>query len=389
MSRLPTPLAVLLLLSPLAAQESEKQVHTTKSGLKYEILRPGQERTNPEPGEKVEVHYTGWLLDGTKFDSSHKHGKPFSFTIGSGVIKGWSEGVALMTVGSKYRFTIPWKLAYGERGADDVIPPKADLVFEIELLSVMRLPTFTAPDPKKQQATKSGLKYEVLQAGEGEPPRPGQGVKVRFAVWSDRGQHVFSTEVNNHVIEGICGSLRLAMPTGEKFLTEAVRLMKPGARYRFEVPAELCWGGRGVAPHVQPNATTIWELELMQINDVPKFEKPDPEKMVKRESGLKYEILEEGTGKSPSASDQVTVHYTGYLEDGTVFDSSLARGEPTTFPLGGVIPGWIEGLQLMKEGAKYRFTIPSDLAYGPRGSPPTIPPNATLIFVVELIKVGK
>ena len=165
--------------------------------------------------------------------------------------------------------------------------------------------------------------------------------------------------------------------------------MKAGARYRFEVPPELCWGARGIAPNVQPNATTIWELELMQINDVPKFEKPDPEKMIKRESGLQYEVLEEGAGKSPTARDQVTVHYTGYLEDGTVFDSSLARAEPATFPVGGVIPGWIEGLQLMKEGAKYRFTIPSDLGYGPRGSPPTIPPNATLIFVVELIKIGK
>jgi FKBP-type peptidyl-prolyl cis-trans isomerase len=176
---------------------------------------------------------------------------------------------------------------------------------------------------------------------------------------------------------------------GEKFLTEAVQLMKPGARYRFEVPPELCWGAKGIAPRVPPNAITIWELKLMKINDVPKFEKPDPEKMIKRESGLQYEVLVEGGGPNPTAADQVTVHYTGYLQDGTVFDSSLARAEPATFPLGRVIPGWTEGLQLMNVGAKYRFTIPSDLAYGEQGSAPVIPPNATLIFVVELLKIGK
>jgi peptidylprolyl isomerase len=385
-SRPYTPLVLVLLLSPLAAQ-GEKPVHTTQSGLKYEILRPGKEGTNPKPGEKVEVHYTGWLEDGTKFDSSHDSGDPYSFTIGTGVIAGWSEGVALMTVGSKYRFTIPWKLAYGERGRGP-IPPKANLIFEIELLKVPRPPPFTAPDPAKQQATKSGLKYEVLAAGVGEPPRPGQGVKIGFAVWSGQGTHILSTEADGHVLTGMCTSLRLTR-LGERFLTEAVQLMKPGARYRFEVPPELCWGPRGIAPHVPPNAITIWELELMQINDVPKFEKPDPEKMIKRESGLKYEVLKEGTGKTPTRSDRVTVNYTGYLEDGTVFDSSLARGEPATFSLRGVIPGWTEGLQLMKEGARYRFTIPPGIGYGPRGSPPTIPPNATLIFVVELIKVGR
>jgi peptidylprolyl isomerase len=387
-SRLEIPLALVLLLSPLAAQEENKpQVHTTKSGLKYEIQRPGQEGTNPKPGERVKVHYTGWLTDGTKFDSSRDRGDPFSFTIGKGVIEGWSEGVALMTVGSRYRFTIPWKLAYGEQGRGP-IPQKADLIFEIELLAVMRKPTFTKPDPAQQKATESGLKYEVLTAGEGETPRAGQGVKLGFAVWSDQGTHILSTGADGHVLTGMCSSLRLTR-IGEKFLTEAVQLMKPGARYRFEVPPELCWGERGIAPHVPPNAITIWELELMQINDVPRFEKPDPEKMVKRESGLQYEVLVEGTGPSPTAADQVTVHYTGYLEDGTVFDSSLARAEPATFPLGRVIPGWTEGLQLMKVGAKYRFTIPSDLAYGERGSPPTIPSNATLIFVVELIKIGK
>jgi len=107
------------------------------------------------------------------------------------------------------------------------------------------------------------------------------------------------------------------------------------------------------------------------------------------ESGLQYKVLEEGSGDSPVATDTVTVHYEGTLIDGTVFDSSYERGEPATFPLDGVISGWTEGLQLMKEGATYRFFIPADLGYGMNvrpGSP--IGPNETLIFKVELLEVN-
>lgn len=107
------------------------------------------------------------------------------------------------------------------------------------------------------------------------------------------------------------------------------------------------------------------------------------------DSGLQYEVITEGTGAQPAATDQVTVHYKGTLINGDEFDSSYSRGEPTSFALNQVIPGWTEGLQLMKEGAKYRFTIPSDLAYGANGAGPMIGPNETLIFEVELIKVGQ
>ncbi|ROT15671.1 FKBP-type peptidyl-prolyl cis-trans isomerase [uncultured Muribaculum sp.] len=105
-------------------------------------------------------------------------------------------------------------------------------------------------------------------------------------------------------------------------------------------------------------------------------------------SGLQYEVLEEGTGKLPSAGDNVTVHYTGKLIDGTVFDSSVDRGAPATFGVTQVIPGWVEALQMMKEGAKWRLFIPSNLAYGPNGAGNIIGPNSTLIFDVELIKVN-
>ena len=104
-------------------------------------------------------------------------------------------------------------------------------------------------------------------------------------------------------------------------------------------------------------------------------------------SGLQYKVEKPGTGKSPAADSVVKVHYTGKLVDGKVFDSSVERGEPIEFPLNQVIPGWTEGLQLMKEGEKATLYIPSNLGYGPQGVPGTIPPNSTLIFDVELIQV--
>jgi FKBP-type peptidyl-prolyl cis-trans isomerase len=105
-------------------------------------------------------------------------------------------------------------------------------------------------------------------------------------------------------------------------------------------------------------------------------------------SGLQYKIVQEGSGKSPAATDNVTVHYTGKLVDGTVFDSSVQRGEPATFGLNQVIPGWTEGLQLLKEGGKAILYIPYQLGYGERGAGGQIPPYSTLIFEVELIKVN-
>ena len=104
-------------------------------------------------------------------------------------------------------------------------------------------------------------------------------------------------------------------------------------------------------------------------------------------SGLQYKVLKEGNGNKPKATDKVKCHYEGFLIDGTVFDSSIQRGEPAVFPLNQVIAGWTEGLQLMQEGAKYRFFIPYQLGYGERGAGASIPPFATLVFDVELIEV--
>jgi FKBP-type peptidyl-prolyl cis-trans isomerase len=110
--------------------------------------------------------------------------------------------------------------------------------------------------------------------------------------------------------------------------------------------------------------------------------------MITTASGLKYQVLKKGAGTvSPKATDTVKVHYHGTLLDGTVFDSSVERGEPISFPLNGVIPGWTEGVQLMKVGDKFKFEIPPNLAYGANSPSPKIPPNSTLVFEVELLGI--
>lgn len=106
-------------------------------------------------------------------------------------------------------------------------------------------------------------------------------------------------------------------------------------------------------------------------------------------SGLQYKAIKSGTGKTPKASDTVKVHYHGTLVDGTVFDSSVDRGEPISFPVGGVIPGWTEALQLMKEGDKWQIVLPSKIAYGEQGAGPKIGPNSVLVFEVELLAIEK
>lgn len=222
------------------------------------------EGASPVEGSVVVVEYTGWLEDGTSFDSSYKRPKPFSFAIAKGqVIPGWDEGVMGMKVGGKRQLKIPGKLGYGARGTPR-IPPNSTLIFDVELLEVK-------------------------------------------------------------------------------------------------------------APRVAPAAPM----------DIPKG------KHVKLPSGLQYYDIQEGTGATPKEGQTVMVDYTGWLENGEKFDSSLDRAEPIAFPVGTgrVIKGWDEGVGSMMVGGKRQLIIPYELAYGERGRPPVIPPKSTLIFDVELVGI--
>jgi FKBP-type peptidyl-prolyl cis-trans isomerase FklB len=135
--------------------------------------------------------------------------------------------------------------------------------------------------------------------------------------------------------------------------------------------------------------TRLEEASVKNAEEGKKFleENAKKEGVVTLPSGLQYKVITEGSGKQPSSEDTVKVHYRGTLVDGTEFDSSYSRNEPAEFPVGGVIPGWTEALQLMKEGSKWQLVLPPELAYGERGAGPRIGPNATLVFEVELLEV--
>ena len=163
---------------------------------------------------------------------------------------------------------------------------------------------------------------------------------------------------------------------------------------------------QAAAAVIEGTATTLTDAEAQQlVSDFVQRQQAEAGKAVREDgerflaenakkegvtvlpSGLQYTVIKEGNGSKPKATDKVKCHYEGTLPNGTVFDSSYRRGEPAVFPLNGVIAGWTEGVQLMAEGAKYRFFIPYHLAYGERGAGQSIPPYAALVFDVELIEV--
>ena len=388
-------LLCLLALLPTTVQEAEAAGPipadgaapiTLPSGLVYSVLTPGGPGTSPKHGDSVTVHYTGWLTNGTVFDSSHDRGTPATFPVG-GLIAAWNEALTLMTPGARWKLTVPPELGYGAAGSPPKIGANATLIFEVELISVVRMPEFRSGDPAKQTKTASGLVYEVLKAGEGPLAALTDVVEMDVALWNPKGKLLHSAGYGTDPVRTVVDKLSLAC------LKEAVQLLRQGGRIWLTAPSTLAFGAQSPSPDLPAGSLTIWEVGLIAIVKplvCPPFARSAPGAARKLPSGLEIEVLKEGTGRSPKIGDWVTVHYAGWLTDGTLFDSSFGRGAPAPFQLGRVIQGWNEGLQLMKEGGQARLTIPGALAYGPGGNPQAgIAPNTTLIFYVELIKVGK
>jgi FKBP-type peptidyl-prolyl cis-trans isomerase FkpA len=185
---------------------------------------------------------------------------------------------------------------------------------------------------------------------------------------------------------GVSMSQQLATFSPTEHELEMVKAGLTDAMMKRPLKAELDANRAKLQELAQTRATAAAETEKKASQ--PFLEKAAAEKgAVKTDSGAIVQEITAGAGESPQASDRVKVHYTGTLIDGTVFDSSVTRGEPATFPLGGVIKCWTEGLQKMKVGGKSKLICPSDIAYGDRGRPPTIKPGATLVFEIELLEI--
>ena len=377
---------------------AETGSRVTESGLEYIEVEAG---TGPraQPGDQVTVHYTGTLEDGTEFDSS-AGGDPITFVLGQGnVIQGWDEGIALMNVGGKAQLIIPPALGYGAEGFGP-IPPDATLHFDVELVSTEPVPTPvplptaeppTSVDPDDYTITDSGLQYYFLEEGDGEIPELGEVASVNFTGWIQDGAK-FADSQEGVPIDFIVGDEEILPGWDEMAL-----LMQVGDVVQFVLPPELGLGEEG-APNgvIPPNATLVFEMELVEIKPPPPTPTPATPPVSVEESeytvtdtGLKFFTITEGSGELIESGDLLTLHYKMWDEDGNQIESSYDFGQPVQILAGGgqAGPGWDEALLMMSSSSKAQFVLTPELAYGDQTA--NAPTEGNLIFEIEILDVVK
>ncbi|MEI6712140.1 MAG: FKBP-type peptidyl-prolyl cis-trans isomerase [Verrucomicrobiota bacterium] len=371
--------------TPTDVKAAPSDANKTASGLASKLLSKGTGTEHPSAADTVTVHYSGWTTDGNLFDSSVKRGQPTSFPL-NGVIKGWTEGVQLMVEGEKRRFWIPADLAYGENPGGG--RPGGTLVFDIELISIKKAPKppeLTAPADAEKTPTGASVKTTTKGTGT-KSPKPEDTVKVNLAIWSTEGELLQSTEQQGGPADVPLDKFRIGG------LSDAIQTMVTGEKKLAWIPSKVAFGP--TLPPGAPASGLVVDIELISFKEgvpppaVPSDVAAAPADAEKTASGLASKVLSKGTGSDHAkATDTVTVHYSGWTTDGKMFDSSVTRGEPTSFGLNQVIKGWTEGVQLMVKGEKRRFWIPAGLAYGE--NPGGGRPGGMLVFDIELLEIQK
>ncbi len=357
--------------------------HETASGLKYSILKTGNGAI-PSDGDIVSIHYIAKLEDGTIIDDTYERDAPLTFHLGKGhVIRGWEEGLMLMSQGGKAEFVVPPHLAYGEKGFDK-IPPNSTVIFKIELLEVKKPEELSVIDPELFTTITGGIKYSITEPGEGKKIEEGLMVRVHYTGYFEDGEIFDNSVSRSDPFEFIAGEGMVIDGWDQAF-----KYLREGDKATLWIPYDLAYGKAGRGP-VPPETNLMFDVEILEVR---KPVQPEPFNIANKDTletltGVKYIIVKEGIGEKPEEGDVVVVHYTGYLPDGTVFDSSVRREQPFKFVAGSrqVIPGWDKTIRYLNKGSKARIIVPPEMAYGDK-KVGIIPPSSTLIFDIELIDI--
>ena len=352
---IPTPLPekpteALLALLP---NYDESKIVTTASGLQYIVYQEGSGDL-AITGDTIQAHYTGYLSDGTKFDSSVDRGQTFDFPLGMAqVIPGWDEGFALLTPGSKALFIIPSALGYGPGGSGQ-IPPNATLYFDVELVGITLAERPTEVAEGDYSVTESGLKYYDLVAGDGATPQKSELAVIEYRFWNPQG-----------VLQGSSAQRGepAIFPVGIDWLPlagldEGVSTMKLGGKRQLLLTSSLA-----ESLQLQEGEVAVFEVELVEIRpgapEAPQTLSAD--QFTTLESGIKYADIEVGEGDLLTGT--INMEYTAWVGDSfELLDSSLFSGKPIPYILGSAgIPGWDEGLAGMKTGGVRQLFVPAEI----------------------------
>ncbi len=406
----------------------------TADGLFYKFHKQGTDTTTAREGDKITAYMSYRTMDDSVFSHSQE-GRPFELPMMKSSYKGdVFAALRMMHPGDSATFIInsdsffmktvgaprPELLDSGSTFYLDVVVTKImnpeqmdkERMEQEKAMAGMEksiIADYIASNNLKVDADPSGIFFLKTKKGHGKEVTPGAYAKMHIVAKSigPKGQEFINTYNDGKPIdlEVGTGQLGIGFETG-------LKKMRVGDKATIIAPFSLAFGAQGMRGYVAPFSTIVYDVEILGLTTKEKLEADRQKEAAKAEakemktlkkylssnnitvaptaSGLYYVEEVAGTGKQAMAGKKVKVHYTGYLLDGTKFDSSVDKGKPFEFTLGQgqVIPGWDEGIALMKEGGKAKLIIPSKLGYGPRGAGQAIPPNSSLMFEVELIEVS-
>lgn len=379
-------LTSFFLLFSVSACGSDGTGHLSDMGIIVNSDEPGTGAT-VAADDMVRFHFTAKLSDGDVLGSTRQgapNGEVAVMGSGSLPINGWEESMIGMKVGGFRSVTIPYHVAFPEGDMMGLIPQGEDITLEIEILEIIERPTAWTYDSADLTETESGLRFYIHTEGTGDKMESGNRANIHYSGYLADGTMFYSS-----LMSGNPAVFQVGVDEFIPGFDQTVADMRDGERRSVIIPASLAFGEEGIDGMIPGNEDITMDIEIVSVISEPKPWSFNDADVVEMDSGLSYVIHQQGSGNKPSVGDMISVHYSGFLTSGAMFDSSVMRNQPFRFTVGRgqVIEGWDMGLLDMRVGEKRTLIIPYYLAYGEQGRPPVIPARATLIFDVELLSI--